>query len=374
MSEYYVGLMSGTSMDGVDAVLVNFKHHQPQVIATHDQPIPDGLLKKLHHLADPAVGDINLLGECDRACGELFATAVNNLLKQANVKASEIIAIGSHGQTIRHMPNAEHPFTIQIGDPNVIAARTNIDTIADFRRKDIALGGQGAPLVPAFHQQLFQSSQQDRIILNIGGIANITWLPADNSDIKGFDTGPGNTLLDHWFSLHHQPKYDHQGQWSSGGTVNAVLLAQMLQHPYFSMPAPKSTGRELFNHQWLANHLNKFEQLSPQDIQATLTQLTVESIATDIEQLAMVEQLAVNLAVYVCGGGVFNLDLIAKLATRLPNIKINTTDALGLAPQWVEGIAFAWLAYCYHHNIPSNLPQVTGASRAAVLGGLYPYR
>lgn len=365
MSQYFVGLMSGTSMDGVDAVLVDFSHSKPQVIATHDEPIPSGLLKKLHRLADPSEGDINLLGECDRECGELFATAVHNLLNLADVNASDIIAIGSHGQTVRHMPNAEHPFTIQIGDPNVIAARTSIDTVADFRRKDIALGGQGAPLVPAFHQQLFHSAQQNRIILNIGGIANITWLPAKNSDISGFDTGPGNTLLDYWFGLHHQEKYDHQGQWSRSGTVNVELLSQMLHHPYFALPAPKSTGRELFNHQWLANHLNNFGQLSAQDIQATLSQLTVESVASEIEKLSN------QLDIFVCGGGVFNLDLINKLAKRLPNIKISTTDALGLAPQWVEGIAFAWLAYCYIQNTPSNLPQVTGASKAAVLGGLY---
>jgi len=366
MKKYYIGLMSGTSMDGVDAVLVEFSHGKPRLVASHDQPIPSALLAKLHTLANPMTGDINLLGQCDRACGELFALASLNLLKLANIAPEEVIAIGSHGQTVRHMPNGEHPFTIQIGDANVIAALTNIDTIADFRRKDMALGGQGAPLVPAFHQQLFSGESTSRVILNIGGIANITWLPAHSNEIKGFDTGPGNTLLDYWFSQHHQQTYDNGGQWASQGSYCPALLAKMLQHPYFNQAAPKSTGRELFNPQWLSNHLEQFSALSPPDIQATLAQLTAESIGRDIEQLSPTAQ------VYLCGGGIFNLDLVARLKARLPKATIASSAQLGLAPQWVEGIAFAWLAYCHIERQPANLPQVTGASRQAVLGALFP--
>jgi anhydro-N-acetylmuramic acid kinase len=358
--------MSGTSMDGVDAALVEFNNNQPRLITSHEEPIPSGLLTKLHQLADPLTGDINLLGECDRACGELFARAVLNLLAVAKVSADDIIAIGSHGQTVRHMPNAEHPFTIQIGDANVIAARTDIDTVADFRRKDIALGGQGAPLVPAFHQQLFSSHSVDRVILNIGGIANITWLPANANEVKGFDTGPGNTLLDYWYSEHNELTFDHNGDWGRQGKHSPELLEKMLQHPYFTQAAPKSTGRELFNQQWLTNHLNNFTELSPQDIQATLAQLTVESVAREIEQLST------EAEIYLCGGGIFNLDLVARLTKRLPTNAIHSTARLGLAPQWVEAIAFAWLAYCHIHRQPANLPQVTGASRLAVLGSFFP--
>lgn len=365
MTKYYIGLMSGTSMDGVDAALVEVGAGAVRLIAQHEEPIPVSLLNKLHTLANPLTGDINLLGECDRACGELFATAALNLLTASKVAASNIIAIGSHGQTVRHMPNAEHPFSIQIGDPNVIAARTGIDTIADFRRKDIALGGQGAPLVPAFHRQLFHSPEADRIILNIGGIANITWLPAANTHIKGFDTGPGNALLDHWYSEHNDQPFDRDGHWASQGSCCDTLLNHMLQHPYFSAPAPKSTGRELFNQQWLTNHLDDFSHLSAQDIQATLSQLTAESVAREIERLSP------SADVFLCGGGVFNLDLVARLTRRLPRANIGSTAQLGLAPQWVEAIAFAWLAYCHVHRIPANLPQVTGASRLAVLGALF---
>jgi len=354
-------------MDGVDAVLVEFIDNKPRLIASHQHPIASDLLDKLHTLADPTTADINLLGQCDSACGKLFSQASLDLLSKAKINPEQVIAIGSHGQTVRHMPSGEHPFTIQIGDANVISALTNIDTVADFRRKDIALGGQGAPLVPAFHQQLFRAKQVNRVILNIGGISNITWLPAASNDIAGFDTGPGNTLLDYWYNQHHSGQaYDQDGNWAAQGTHSPELLQQMLQHPYFSQPAPKSTGRELFNAQWLHCHLNDFNQLTPPDIQATLAQFTVETIAQEVEQLSASTEL------YLCGGGVFNLDLVARLKARLPAAIIDSTAALGLAPQWVEGIAFAWLAHCYIERQPANLPQVTGASRLAVLGSFFP--
>jgi len=365
-TQYYVGLMSGTSMDGVDAVLVDFSSTKPQLIATHEQQISAGLLQQLHTLADPKTGDINLLGQCDRACGELFALATNELLKKAQVTSAQVIAIGSHGQTVRHMPNLPHPFSLQIGDASTIATACDIDTVADFRRKDIALGGQGAPLVPAFHQQLFHDQHQDRVILNIGGISNITWLDRDNNQTLGFDTGPGNTLLDCWYQQHHQGNYDKSGAWAASGQADQQLLEKLLQHPYFKASAPKSTGRELFNLAWLQQYLADFPHLSDQDIQATLAQLTAVSIADDIKKLPNVDQ------VFICGGGIYNLDLIERLNAQLGDITVASTDALGLAPPWVEAIAFAWLAYCFIEHKTSNLPRVTGARKAAILGAFYP--
>jgi len=362
--QYYVGLMSGTSMDGVDAVLVDFQFPKPHVISTHTQSIPPKLLKNLHLLANPETSDINLLGESDKLCGELFAISVNNLLKKANISSDQIIAIGSHGQTVRHMPNNQYPFSMQIGDACTIAVQTNIDTVADFRRKDIALGGQGAPLVPAFHQAVFSNTHQDRIILNIGGIANITYLSHQGHDTYGFDTGPGNTLLDLWYQKHHTDSYDNEGKWAATGEVSQPLLNKMLQHSYFHQSAPKSTGRELFNFSWLNQYIKDFSHLSPQD--TTLTQLTAQSIAKDIKKQSS------SIDIFICGGGVFNKDLISRLQQLLPKAKISSTIQLGVAPQWVEGVAFAWLAYCFVNNKTSNLPEVTGAKKAAILGAFYP--
>jgi len=241
-----------------------------------------------------------------------------------------------------------------------------IDTIADFRRKDIALGGQGAPLVPAFHQSIFSHHKKNRIILNIGGISNITWLGNNTEQVLGFDTGPGNTLLDMWYQQYHNNNYDINGDWAASGEVYQPLLQRMLQHPYFSMQAPKSTGRELFNLPWLQQHLGHFPALQPQDIQATLSQLTAQSIAHEILKLSD------HADIYICGGGIFNIDLITRIKTLLPKSTVNSTSDIGIDPQWVEAIAFAWLAYCHVNKMTSNLPAVTGASRAAVLGGLYP--
>ncbi|WP_435276109.1 anhydro-N-acetylmuramic acid kinase [Psychrobium sp. nBUS_13] len=363
--QIYIGLMSGTSMDGVDAVLVDFSDGSPKVLATHDEPIPNGLLTHLHRLADPKVGDINLLGECDRASGELFATAVNNLVEKTNWDREQVIAIGSHGQTVRHMPNLPYPFSLQIGDASTIAVQTQIDTVADFRRKDIALGGQGAPLVPAFHRAMFGSNLKDRVILNIGGIANITWLAKDGTT-SGFDTGPGNTLLDLWYSQHHDTNFDRSGLWGATGEVNNNLLTRMLSHPYFAMAAPKSTGRELFNASWLNQHLSHFPAIQPQDVQATLAQLTAQSIALDILTLSETTDI------FVCGGGLFNDDIINKLQKLLPKCTIQSTAVIGIEPQWVEAIAFAWLAFCFVNKQSSNLPAVTGAKKAAILGAFYP--
>ncbi|AZQ09528.1 MULTISPECIES: anhydro-N-acetylmuramic acid kinase [Shewanella] len=362
----FIGLMSGTSMDGVDAVLVDFAGPEPKLIATHTEPFPQHLLKGLQRLCQPGQDEINRLGRLDRSVGSLFAKAVNTLLANAGVDKSQVTAIGSHGQTVRHMPNLEVGFTLQIGDPNTIAAETGIDVIADFRRKDIALGGQGAPLVPAFHQQVFAKEGECRVILNIGGIANITWLPGNADAVLGFDTGPGNTLIDAWIQQVKEQPFDMDGEFAESGTTDEKLLKQLLSHPYFALSYPKSTGRELFNGAWLEQQLENFANLDEADIQSTLLDLTCRSIAQDVYKLSWEGEL------YVCGGGALNAALMRRLGALLPGYSIQTTSALGVDPKWVEGIAFAWLAERHHRGQPANLPAVTGASREAVLGARFP--
>jgi len=366
--EYFIGLMSGTSMDGVDAVLVDFSAKQPRLIASHTEAIPAHLFKGLQRLCQPETDEINRLGRLDRSVGQLFAQAVNHLLAKTTVAASEVIAIGSHGQTVRHMPNLEISFTLQIGDPNTIAIETNIDVIADFRRKDIALGGQGAPLVPAFHEQVFAQPNHSRVILNIGGIANVTYLPGNSEPVLGFDTGPGNTLIDAFIQQALGQPFDDDGAWADSGTSHPDLLKHLLSHSYFSLAYPKSTGRELFNHAWLEQQLADYSHLDQQDIQSTLLDLTCHSIANDIHKLSSTGEL------FVCGGGALNKALMRRLTSLLPGYKVDTTNVLGLDVKWVEGIAFAWLAMRHHHDLPANLPAVTGASRAAVLGGRFKAR
>ncbi|MGI2143262.1 anhydro-N-acetylmuramic acid kinase [Shewanella frigidimarina] len=366
--EYFIGLMSGTSMDGVDAVLVDFSAEHPVLIASHTEAIPAHLLKGLQRLCQPETDEINRLGRLDRSVGKLFAQAVNHLLAKTTVTAAEVIAIGSHGQTVRHMPNLEMGFTLQIGDPNTIAIETNIDVIADFRRKDIALGGQGAPLVPAFHQQVFAQPGHSRVILNIGGIANITYLPGNSEQVLGFDTGPGNNLIDAFIQQNLNQPFDEDGAWADSGTTHPDLLKQLLSHSYFSLAYPKSTGRELFNRAWLEQQLADYSHLDQQDIQSTLLDLTCHSIANDINKLSP------NGELFVCGGGALNKALMQRLATLVLGYKVDTTSALGVDAKWVEGMAFAWLAMRYHHDLPANLPAVTGASRTAILGGRFKAR
>ncbi|QYJ85335.1 anhydro-N-acetylmuramic acid kinase [Shewanella mesophila] len=365
-SKYYIGLMSGTSMDGVDAVLVDFSDDKIALVASHTEALPKHLLSGLQRLCKSGNDEINRVGTLDRSVGKLFAQAVNGLIDKAEIDKRQVIAIGSHGQTIRHMPNLEMGFTLQIGDPNTIAALTGIDVIADFRRKDIALGGQGAPLVPAFHQQLFAKTGTKRMILNIGGISNITYLPGDATAVIGFDNGPGNTLIDAWMKQVNGEPYDKDGEWAASGTTNQQLLEQMLSHSYFSLSAPKSTGRELFNQAWMEQQTADFGYMNEADIQSTLLDLTCHSIANDCLKLTDSAEL------YVCGGGAFNKELLRRITLLLPHYTVNTSTALGVNPQWVEGIAFAWLAMRHKHGLPGNLPAVTGASREAVLGGFFP--
>ncbi|MCL1079644.1 anhydro-N-acetylmuramic acid kinase [Parashewanella spongiae] len=363
---YFIGLMSGTSMDGIDAVLVDFAGDTPKLIATHTESIPEHLFKGLQRLSQPSTDEINRMGRLDRQVGLAFATAVNELMAKSGIDKKHVIAIGSHGQTVRHMPNLEVSFTLQIGDPNTIAVETSIDVIADFRRKDVALGGQGAPLVPAFHQQVFTKKDTNRVILNIGGIANITHLPKNTEQITGFDTGPGNTLIDAWIQQNHKVPFDHNGEWAESGVTNPELLKHLLSHVYFSQPHPKSTGKELFSQAWLEQQLSNYSHLDASDIQSTLLDLSCHSIADAISSISQHGEL------FVCGGGARNRALMKRLASLLSGYQVETTEALGVEPQWVEGIAFAWLAYRFHNNLPANLPEVTGASREAILGARFP--
>ncbi|CED61594.1 Anhydro-N-acetylmuramic acid kinase-AnhMurNAc kinase [Moritella viscosa] len=374
--ELYIGLMSGTSIDGIDAALVAFEHGKCELIAQHLQVMPAKLTAQLHQLCRPNDNEISTLAIIDQPLAQAFALACQQLLAKTPYTASDITAIGSHGQTIRHHP--EHSFTLQIGDANVLAALTNIDTVADFRRKDMALGGQGAPLVPAFHQAVFQHQSINRAIVNIGGLANITYLPSlqQNKSIIGYDTGPGNTLLDAWFTAKNNSlkSYDEDGQWAKSGLVIESLLTSLLKHEFFALVPPKSTGRELFNLAWLQGYLDILAvPYSNADVQRTLTRFTAVSVANEVNKLMLSNNDGdINGEVYICGGGAANPLLMADLALLLPVTPVMTTTEIGIDPNWVEAIAFAWLAKQHIHKLPGNLPAVTGASRLAVLGAFYP--
>lgn len=365
MPDLYIGLMSGTSMDGIDAALVDFGDRTLQVVATHDHDYPDELQRQL--IAARSNSGLRSCGDVPdlhRQVGECFRDAAKTLLGTANIDAASVTAIGSHGQTLRHEPNADEPFSLQIGDPDIIASGTGITTIADFRRADIELGGQGAPLAPAFHDWLFRRRHEARIVLNIGGIANITVLHADDQPTIGFDTGPGNTLLDAWIAQQQNQPFDSDGQWSASGAPVEELLSRLKEDAYFHSPPPKSTGFEYFNLDWLvAAGVSDYD---PVDVQATLAQLTADTIADAI--IAAAPEVS---DVLVCGGGVHNSDLISRLGTALPGAAIASTGSAGLDPDWVEAAAFAWLAMRTSRGLAGNLPSVTGASSAAVLGAVH---
>ena len=366
MTELFIGLMSGTSMDGIDAALVDFTSPCPDIIATHSHKYPAALHQQLEaalQLETPLNTDLTAI---DTAVGETFAAATNELLLNANVMAGDIIAIGSHGQTIRHKPQAPEPYSLQIGNPDIIAGHTGVDVVADFRRADIEAGGQGAPLVPAFHQAIFASNSEDRVILNIGGIANITILAtAAATPVSGFDTGPGNTLMDSWAHIHLQQAMDNNGEWAATGQVDQALLEHMLTDPYFQAAPPKSTGREYFNQNWLLQYTAD-SAASTNTVQATLCELTARTIAAAIQQHAGSAKRLI-----VCGGGVHNDHLMGRLAANLPELSVDTTDAYGVMPDWVEAAAFAWLAKEHTEGKPGNIPAVTGAARAVPLGRLF---
>ena len=368
MSGLYIGLMSGTSMDGIDVAIVDFSKVMPKLVDFHTFAYPAHLAKLLHSLCQPHENEVVNLGYADRAAGQAFAQAVNLMLERNHLGTGQITAIGSHGQTVRHHPCGKHGFSLQIGDPHTLAALTGIDVIADFRRKDIALGGQGAPLAPAFHKAMFADHLGSRVILNIGGISNVTYLPSDpNKPVLGFDTGPGNTLLDAWCHLHTGQAYDEGGAWAAQGSYDQALLDAMMAHPFIAHPPPKSTGREDFNLTWLKNLLEQLDAtLDPHRVQATLVLFTCLSIARQINAFKDVGD------VYVCGGGAQNDFLMECLENELFDTRLHTTEELGVAPDAVEAVAFAWLAHAHLLREPGNLPSVTGASRAAVLGAHFP--
>lgn len=367
MAEFFIGTLSGTSMDGIDAALARFSP-APALVASHALGFPEDLRAELLALAVPGENEIDRLGRADVRLGRLFAQAVNELLGQAGVSPAQVRAIGSHGQTIRHRPGGGAPFTLQIGDPNVIAATTGIPVVADFRRKDLALGGQGAPLVPAFHEAVFRQAGADRVIVNLGGIANITVLPDDaTKPVLGFDTGPGNTLLDGWSRRVLREPMDRDGAFAATGHVASGLLAAFLADPYFTKAPPKSTGPEYFSMAWLEQHLSTAGRLADADVQATLLALTARTIAAAIRQLSGVKRPDV----FVCGGGAHNGALMRSLAGILPDSTVAPTDALDVPADWVEAVAFAWFARQRWRELAGNCPLVTGATRPAVLGGIW---
>ncbi|MET0066580.1 MAG: anhydro-N-acetylmuramic acid kinase [Candidatus Thiodiazotropha sp.] len=365
--QLYVGLISGTSLDGVDAVLVSFDDDTPNLIASHYEKYPADLKQSIRTLCLPGDNEIDRMGSLDRSVAEVFARATRQVLDSGGVAPADVTAIGSHGQTIRHRPDLTPAFTLQIGDPNTLSELTGLTTVADFRRRDMAAGGQGAPLVPAYHKALFQQQGIARIVLNLGGIANITCLPpAPEHPVTGYDTGPANTLMDGWAERHIGTCFDDQGGWARSGTIHARLLERLLDEEYFRLPAPKSTGTETFNLRWLEDKLKGLDA-SPADIQATLAELTVESVSRAVEQEGYQ-----SAQLLVCGGGAHNDYLLERLGKRLPASQVTSTQSFGVDPDWVEAITFAWLAKRTLSSLSGNLPSVTGAARELILGGIFP--
>lgn len=374
--QYYLGMMSGSSLDGVDIGLVDFSQ-DPQLILSDFFPMPEDLREKLTTLVQAGETTLQNLGELDHKLALLYSDCVNAFLQKNALLPNQIQAIGCHGQTVWHSPNSQFPFTMQLGDMNLLAAKTGISVIGDFRRKDMAWGGQGAPLVPAFHEAVFSNSNFATAVLNIGGISNVSIL-FPNQAVIGFDMGPGNTLLDQWIEKHQGLRYDENGKWAAKGNVNKVLLDELLNEPFFSLPAPKSTGRELFNLDWLNQKIAKTREkltalsvemsLRPEDVQATLVELTVTSIVNALNQ----PQTDLPKRLLVCGGGAKNSLIMCGLHDNLLDWQVGTTTEQGFDIDYVEAAAFAWLAYCRMNNLPANLPSVTGAKSAVSLGAIFP--
>ncbi len=355
----YIGLMSGTSLDGVDGVLTAF---DGRLHAAH-LPFPDSLRDALMALQQPGSDEIHRESLAANALARLYADCVRQLLADAGIPASQVRAIGAHGQTIRHQPT--QGYTRQINQPALLAELTGIDVIADFRGRDIAAGGQGAPLVPAFHQAVFGSASAVRVVANIGGISNISVLQPDGR-VLGYDTGPGNVLMDLWAQQHLGTPCDFNGDWAASGHVDEALLTRLMAEPYLALPAPKSTGRDLFHPAWLSTHLAGCADRAAVDVQTTLTAFTARSLAQAIHRDAPEAE-----AIYICGGGALNHCLITMLHAELGK-PVLSTETLGIAPNHVEAIAFAWLAARFCQRLPGNLPAVTGARGPRILGALYP--
>lgn len=360
----YLGVMSGTSLDGLDVALVEQEVAQmPRLLASHYTPMPAELGSQLLALCHSGPDEIARSALAEHAWAELAAQAIDQLLQQAGLSAERIRAIGSHGQTVRHEPH--RGFTVQIGNPALLAELTGICVVADFRRRDVAAGGQGAPLVPAFHQALF-GSERPRAILNVGGFSNLTLL-APQQPVRGFDCGPGNVLLDAWIQQQRGERFDQDGAWANSGQPVEPLLQQMLADAFFRIAGPKSTGRERFNLAWLQEQLCQHPPLPAADVQATLLELTACSVAEALQHsLPPAEELL------VCGGGAHNRRLMQRLAEQLPHCQVASTDSRGLPADWIEAMAFAWLAHCCLEGIPANCPEVTGARGRRILGAIYP--
>lgn len=369
MDNYYVGLMSGTSLDAIDAVLVRIEDKGGiEVISLINTPYPDRVSAQLREMIAGNAESLHELCTLDTELGEIYASVSLDLISKSGFKAEDIRAIGCHGQTVRHQPEGKYPYSLQIGNPSVIAEVSGITTVANFRAHDIAAGGQGAPLVPAFHRAVFSDSDSQRVIVNIGGIANITLLPRINSKeaVTGYDTGPGNCLLDAWCLSCQGIAFDENGSWASGGKVDKKLLDALLADSYFSKSPPKSTGTEYFNLEWIEKIYPIVAKTKAEDVQATLAELTAHTIA-----LAIIREGYDSNEIYLCGGGVHNSDLTQRIQRHLSTANIFTTEKLGLDPDFVEATAFAWLAWRTINRKTGNLPSVTGARHPVILGGIF---
>jgi anhydro-N-acetylmuramic acid kinase len=367
----FLGLISGTSMDGVDAVLIEIADGRCRTLDSLTHRYPESLHRGLHGAISPKIRlSLHEIATLNIEVGEWFANAASQLLNRCGVRHASVVAIGSHGQTLRHAPRAEWPYSIQIGSPAVIAARSGITTVADFRSMDIAYGGEGAPLVPAFHEWVLRTSIENLAVANIGGIANLSLLPASSDiAISGYDTGPGNCLLDSWNARHRGQAFDESGNWAASGTVHRELLMALLRDPYYAMASPKSTGREVFNLDYLERVLAMspvFSALRADDVQATLAELTVETLAREVEKLGA----GWTAKLLICGGGSRNTHLMRRLAQRLAPIEVMSTASVGVDPDMVEASAFAWLAYMRLQARPVRV--TTGAAgKAVILGAVY---
>lgn len=361
-AELFAGLMSGTSLDGVDAALVDFSESRPSLVGRAYRPFEPALRAELYALQTSGADELERAARCALALSRTYAESIGELLAAAAIDAAAVRAIGCHGQTVRHRPAAG--YTVQLCNGALLAELTGIRVVTDFRSRDVAAGGQGAPLAPAFHAVLLRASDEERAVLNVGGIANLTLLPARGA-VRGFDTGPGNCLLDLWARRHLGAPMDENGAWAAGAAPDPVLLAQLLAEPYFSMPPPKSTGRDLFNEAWLGRIAGTSGD--PRVVQATLLELTARS-ATD----ALRMQGPGVRRLIVCGGGARNGRLMARLAELAAPVPVESSERHGIDPALVEASAFAWLAKQTLAGLPSNLPSVTGAAGARVLGAIYP--
>ncbi|TCV99756.1 anhydro-N-acetylmuramic acid kinase [Biostraticola tofi] len=361
----YIGVMSGTSLDGIDVVLVAIDEHTVAQQCSYCHPIPADAKQQILAICQGQPTTLSTLGQLDTRLGRLLGEAVLALMAQAGVQPRDITAIGCHGQTVWHEPEAGYPCTMQIGDNNQVAALTGITTVGDFRRRDMALGGQGAPLVPGFHHALLSHPDERRMVLNIGGIANLSLL-LPGLPIRGYDTGPGNMLMDAWIWRNKGKPYDKDAAWGLSGRLHQGLLSAMLSDGYFALPAPKSTGREHFNLSWLNHLLTRYPSTAPEDVQATLGELTAMTVADQVLLAGGCEHLL------VCGGGARNPLVMARLSALLPGIEVSPTDKFGVSGDDMEAMAFAWLAFRTLSGLPGNLPSVTGARAETVLGAIYP--